>query len=158
MTGTQNHEGLAGVVAAVDYLASVPGAGADEKLFPSMSPRARKLHAGMAAVQQYESCLGRYLLEALAARPGFKIWGIADLGRLDWRVPTISITREDRTAQQIAEHLARRHIYVWNGNMYALGLSERLGLEERGGFLRIGLIHYNTFEEIDRLLEALDEL
>ena len=71
---------------------------------------------------------------------------------------TIAVTAADRTPQEIAEHLAAREIYVWNGNLYALELSERLGLEERGGFLRLGLVHYNTPDEVDRLLQALDEL
>ena len=74
------------------------------------------------------------------------------------RVPTISITSPGSSAGEIAEHLAQKHIYVWHGNMYALGLSERLGLESQGGFLRIGLVHYNTLEEIDRLIGALDQL
>jgi selenocysteine lyase/cysteine desulfurase len=73
-------------------------------------------------------------------------------------VPTVSITAADRTPLQIAEHLAKQEIYAWNGNMYALELTERLGLEERGGLLRLGLVHYNTMEEIDLLLQALDEL
>ena len=86
------------------------------------------------------------------------MWGITRPDQLAGRAPTISITAADRTPQEIAEHLAAREIYVWNGNMYALELSERLGLEERGGFLRLGLVHYNTPEEVDRLLQALDEL
>ncbi len=73
-------------------------------------------------------------------------------------MPTVSITATDGTPQQIAEHLASYEIYTWNGNMYALELTERLGLEERGGLLRLGLVHYNTSEEIDTLLHALDEL
>ena len=58
----------------------------------------------------------------------------------------------------MAEHLAKRQIYAWHGNFYALELTERLGLEEHGGLLRMGLVHYNTPEEVDRLLQALDEL
>jgi selenocysteine lyase/cysteine desulfurase len=150
MTGTQNHEGLAGVVAAVDYLASLgkePG-----------TDRRRRVRAAMVAVQDYEATLTRKLLDALADRPRFKVWGITDRERLRWRVPTISITTKDRTPEQMAEHLAAREIYAWNGNMYALLLTERLGLEDRGGFLRLGMVHYNTPEEIDRLVKALDEL
>jgi cysteine desulfurase family protein (TIGR01976 family) len=159
MTGTQNHEGLAGVVAAVDYLAELGAAyPAFQAAFPSLSGRRLQVHAGLAAIQNYEAGLGRTLLAALASRPSFKVWGITDPGQLGRRVPTISVTRADRTADQIAEHLAARHIFVWSGNMYALGLTERLGVEDRGGLLRIGLIHYNTAEEIDCLLQALDEL
>ncbi|HEV3446137.1 MAG TPA: aminotransferase class V-fold PLP-dependent enzyme [Gemmataceae bacterium] len=156
MTGTQNHEGLAGVVAAVDYLAALPRVAAGRT--PSPSTRNQAIHLGMELLQQYERQLSRHLLEALANRPRLKIWGIKDPGRLAQRVPTFSITMQEHDPQQIAQHLADRQVYVWNGNMYALGLSERLGLEARGGFLRIGLVHYNTPAEIERLLQVLDEL
>jgi cysteine desulfurase family protein (TIGR01976 family) len=158
MTGTQNHEGLAGVVAAVNYLAGLPQTAAARDWFQGMAPRARDLHAGMVVLQQYEATLAERLLEALADRPRFKVWGITDRRRLAERVPTIAMTMAGRTAAEIAQHLAARQIYAWHGNMYALALSERLGLEERGGFLRLGLVHYNTAEEIDRLVQALDEL
>jgi len=159
MTGTQNHEGLAGVVAAIDYLAEI-GRNQSSYLakYPFLDPGCRDVHAGMAAIRDYESTLSAKLLDELAKRRKFKIWGIQSKEHLVWRVPTVSITSGDHTAQQIGAHLAAREIYVWNGNMYALGLSERLGLEERGGFLRIGLVHYNTVEEIDRLMTALDAL
>jgi cysteine desulfurase family protein (TIGR01976 family) len=156
MTGTQNHEGLAGVVAAVDYLAALPRPTAGRT--PSPSTRNQAIHLGMDLLQKYERHLSAHLLEALTNRPRFKIWGIKDAGRLAQRVPTFSITMQERDPQQIAQHLADRQVYVWNGNMYALGLSERLGLEARGGFLRIGLVHYNSPAEIERLLLALDEL
>jgi cysteine desulfurase family protein (TIGR01976 family) len=159
MTGTQNHEGLAGVGAAVDYLAEIgvrhPGHAAGSS---AMAGRRHSIHAGLAAIRAYESELAARLLAGLAERPRFKVWGIGDPGRREWRVPTVSITCADRTPDEMAEHLARRQIYTWNGNMYALELTERLGLEERGGVLRLGLVHYNTAEEIDRLLAALDEL
>jgi cysteine desulfurase family protein (TIGR01976 family) len=158
MTGTQNHEGLAGVAAAVDYLADV----GDRHPLPagasSLAGRRLQLRAAMSAIQAYEASLAGRLLQALAERPRFKLWGIADLSALAQRVPTVSITATDRSARELAEHLAARQIYTWSGNMYALPLTERLGLEDRGGLLRIGLVHYNVAEEIDRLLQALDEL
>jgi cysteine desulfurase family protein (TIGR01976 family) len=149
MTGTQNHEGLAGVAAAVDYLAELGG--------PARSVRERLLGA-MERIRAHEAGLVRRLLDGLAARPRFRVWGItqaADLGR---RVPTVAITATDRTPAQLAEHLAAREIYAWNGNMYALELVERLGLQKSGGVLRLGLVHYNTPEEVDQVLTALDEL
>ncbi len=159
MTGTQNHEGIAGVTAAVEYLADIGAASAEhQRDFPGMTGRRRDVHAGMAAIRAYERELGRRLLEGLADRPRFKVWGITRPDRLDGRVPTVSITLAGVPAERIAEHLAARGIYVWNGNMYALGLSERLGLEGAGGFLRLGLVHYNTREEVDRVLGALDGL
>jgi cysteine desulfurase family protein (TIGR01976 family) len=152
MTGTQNHEGLAGVAAAIDYLADLIDLRA-----PGV-PRRQRLCAVFAAIRDYETQLALRLLDGLAARPRFRVWGITKRDQLAWRVPTVSITAADRTPLQIAEHLAGREIYVWNGNMYALELTERLGLEETGGLLRLGMVHYNTLEEVDRLLTTLDEL
>jgi selenocysteine lyase/cysteine desulfurase len=73
-------------------------------------------------------------------------------------VPTIAITAKDASPQAIANHLASRQIFVWAGNMYAQEVSERLGLERTGGFVRLGMVHYNTADEIDAVLRALDEL
>src|SRR5262249_61637139 len=120
--------------------------------------RRTSLGGGLEAIRGYEQELARWLLAGLAARPRFKVWGITDPAALSQRVPTISITAADHSPLEIAEHLAARQIYVWNGNLYALELAERLGLEPGGGFLRIGLVHYNTAEEVDRLLQGLDEL
>jgi cysteine desulfurase family protein (TIGR01976 family) len=154
-TGTQNHEGLAGVVAAVEYLADLGGRDLPRDVLPS---RDRKLRHALTAIRAYETELVGKLLKGLAERPRFKVWGITDPARLDARVPTVSITAADRFPRELARHLAERQIYVWDGNLYALELSERLGLEPSGGFLRLGLVHYNTTEEVDRLLQALDEL
>jgi cysteine desulfurase family protein (TIGR01976 family) len=148
MTGTQNHEGLAGVAAAVEYLAEI-GAGAD---------RRARLRSAMNAIREYEAGLVRRLLDGLAQRPRCRVWGITKPDQLRWRAPTVALTAEDRTPQEMAEHLAAREIYAWAGNMYALELSERLGREARGGFLRLGLAHYNTADEVERTLAALGEL
>ena len=150
MTGTQNHEGIAGASAAVNYLASL---GEQDR-----TQRRQRLIAAFASIQQYEQHLADHLLDGLLARPRFRVWGIVKREQRTWRVPTVSITAVDRTPEQMAQHLARQEIYAWNGNMYALELTERLGLEQHGGLLRLGLVHYNTLEEIDRLLQALDEL
>jgi cysteine desulfurase family protein (TIGR01976 family) len=143
MTGTQNHEGLAGVAAAVEYLAEIGGG---------------DLRRAMSAIREYEQGLARRLLRGLGERSRFKVWGITDPARLAERVPTVSITAAGCSPQDIARHLAEREIYTWDGNLYAVELAERLGLEGKGGFLRIGLVHYNTAAEVDRLLAALDEL
>jgi cysteine desulfurase family protein (TIGR01976 family) len=150
MTGTQNHEGIAGVKAALDYLADLAPAGT--------TTYRQALVTGMEAIRAYEATLAQHLLEGLAARRRFRVYGITDAARLAERVPTVSVSAEGRDAAAVAAHLAAAGVYVWNGNMYALNLSERLGLEERGGFLRLGLVHYNTHDEIDRLLAALDGL
>jgi cysteine desulfurase family protein (TIGR01976 family) len=159
MTGTQNHEGIAGVAAAVEYLAEI-GARSPEHLvaYASFSGRRRQVHAGMAAIRAYEMELGRRLLGGLAQRRRFKVWGITDPAQFDCRVPTVSITMPGRTADEMAEHLGAQEIYTWSGNMYALALTERLGMERSGGLLRLGLVHYNTAEEVDAVLRALDSL
>jgi cysteine desulfurase family protein (TIGR01976 family) len=143
MTGTQNHEGLAGVAAAIDYLASL-GNG--------------RLTETMAEIQAHEQTLSRRLLDGLAERPRYRVWGIRDPQRVAERVPTIAITCKDATPAKLCAFLASRQIYTWAGNMYALEVSERLGLEASGGFVRLGMVHYNTAEEIDAVLKALDEV
>jgi cysteine desulfurase family protein (TIGR01976 family) len=158
MTGTQNHEGLAGVAAAIDYLARLEcGAGKFAERFPGMSGRRLQLHANLAAIQEYEADLVRQLLAGLQERPRFKVWGIQELDRVGQRAPTVAITDKLYSPRQLAESLASQEIYAWDGNFYALNLTERLGLEEHGGFLRLGLVHYNTEAEVQRLLDALDD-
>jgi cysteine desulfurase family protein (TIGR01976 family) len=151
-TGTQNHEGLAGVIAALDYLADIgptEGDGSGQRL---------RLHAGLAAIQAYERELSAYLLAGLQTIPGLRIWGIADPARLARRTPTFAITLEGWHPRQVADRLGRAGIFVWDGNYYALAVMERLGLEAQGGAVRIGLVHYNTVEEIDRLIEELQAI
>jgi selenocysteine lyase/cysteine desulfurase len=152
MTGTQNHECIAGVAAAVDYLEDL-GRHCGHK-----GDRRIVLRGAMTEIQRYETELGRHLLEGLAPMKRFQVWGISDLQKLSQRVPTISITKDGTSAETMARHLAAREIYAWNGNMYAINLTERLGLESKGGFLRLGLVHYNTHEEVEKVLQASGEL
>jgi cysteine desulfurase family protein (TIGR01976 family) len=147
-TGTQNHEGIAGALAALDYLADL--APAD----PGASRRAR-LEAAMTRIQAYERNLGERLLTGLATIPGVRIHGIADPARSAERVPTVSLTVDGLRPRDAAESLARSGIFAWDGDFYASGLVERLGLADSGGFLRLGLVHYNTAGEVDRVLDAL---
>jgi cysteine desulfurase family protein (TIGR01976 family) len=147
MTGTQNHEGIAGTLAAVEYIADVGRLAADDIALD----RRAALDAAFAAVQSYECDLVSRLLAGLAENPKIKVWGITAPTRLTERLPTVSITHRDLTAEQLAKHLGQRGIFVWDGNYYALPLTEALGLEP-DGMVRIGLVHYNTREEIDRLL------
>jgi cysteine desulfurase family protein (TIGR01976 family) len=148
MTGTQNHEGIAGLAAAVDYLASL-GTG---------NTRRQRLTSAMNAIHDHETMLVRKLLAGLADRPQFRVWGPTRESDLPHRAPTVSITHAAKDAETLARHLAAREIYAWQGNFYALELSERLGVEAHGGFLRLGLVHYNTAEEVERVLAALDDV
>jgi cysteine desulfurase family protein (TIGR01976 family) len=161
-TGTQNHEGIVGTGAALDYLAEIgtrygtpfSGPYADA----GFSGRGLALNAAMAAIRAYETDLLRRLMAGLARIPGLRIYGITDERSFERRVPTVSFSLDGLTAREVAAALGRRGIFVWDGNMYAIELSERLGLEPRGGFVRIGLVHYNTVDEVDRLLEELGRI
>lgn len=159
-TGTLNHEALAGLVAAVDYLASIgerygePFAG----WYAAFEGRRLYLKSGLSAIQAYEKELAWRLIRGLQVIPGLRIWGITDPALADWRVPTVSLTLEGLTPRQVAERLAEEGIFVWDGNFYALSVTERLGLEESGGLVRVGLAHYNTPAEVDRLLDIVSRL
>jgi cysteine desulfurase family protein (TIGR01976 family) len=156
-TGTQNHEGLAGTLGAVEYLEWVGQTFGDTtSLAPdAKSQRREALVRAMTVLADYERELGAYLIEGLLAIPGLKIWGLTDPAQYHRRVPTVSLTLAGRPPREMAERLAAANIYVWDGNYYALAVMERLGLEGRGGMLRIGLAHYNTHAEADRLLDVL---
>jgi selenocysteine lyase/cysteine desulfurase len=109
----------------------------------------------MSAVRAYEFELSRCLLDVLEETPGVTIYGLTDRRRLEERVPTVSFTTKNRHPRRVAEALDRENIYVWDGNYYALAVTERLGLESNGGMVRVGPVHYNTVEEIQRFGEAL---
>jgi selenocysteine lyase/cysteine desulfurase len=87
-----------------------------------------------------------------------KIWGITDADKLARRVPTVSFTLAGRHPRAVAEALAAEGIYVWDGNYYALAIMERLDLQRHGGMVRVGLAHYNTRAEVDRLVEVVGQL
>jgi len=152
-TGTLNHEGIAGFLAAIGYLAEL-----GRRVDPAAGSRRAALLAAMTAIQAYERELSARLLAVLGEIPGVTLYGITDPGRLEWRTPTLSVRLAGHAPARVARHLAARGICCWDGNFYAQNLSERLGVESSGGFVRIGLVHYNTFEEIDRLGQALAEL
>lgn len=151
--GTQNHECLAGVTAAVDYLADLGrhsnGAALD---------RRSSLLAAYAAIQAHERTLAEELISGLLAIPGLTFYGISKREHFSRRVPTVAIRLNGYRPLEIARYVGERGIFTWDGNYYALNLTERLEVEDKGGLLRIGIVHYNTAEEIDRLLTALHEL
>ncbi len=152
-TGTQNHEGMAGVTAAIDYLAGIGveygGAG------PTDSRRG-KLTAAWSVIGAYERLLTERLVSDLLSVPGIRIYGLTE--RTDWdrRVATVSLRKRGTTPEQLARALAEENIFAWNGNFYAQTVSERMGVEESGGWLRLGLVHYNTVDEIDQCVRVLD--
>jgi cysteine desulfurase family protein (TIGR01976 family) len=159
-TGTQSHEGQAGTLGALEHLAWVGSQfGAEfNAQFPGFTEMKLELHSGMAAIKAYEQTLSAHLINGLRKIRGVRIWGITDPQRLHERVPTISFTLEGHTPRAIAERLAEDNIFVWDGHYYAVETVQRLGLAQSGGMLRVGAAHYNTVQELDRLLEVLDEL
>ena len=159
-TGTLNFEGIAGARAAVEYIADVGRryGGAYAGSFATMAAgRRRDAHAGMAAIRAYEMPLFGRLLDGLEAIPGARVWGITDRSRFDERTPTAAVTFAGATPEAVATELGTRGIATWWGDFYAVGPIERLGLEP-AGVLRIGLTHYNTTGEVDRLLTELGEI
>jgi cysteine desulfurase family protein (TIGR01976 family) len=151
-SGTQVHELIAGIGAAVDYLAGV-GRHSDA----SATTRRQALEAAYRTTVPYERRLIARLIDGLKAIPGVKIYGITDPAQFEQRCSTLSLRIGDHHPTDIAKFLGERGIFTWDGNYYALNLTERLGVESKGGMLRIGLVHYNTAEEVDRLLAALRE-
>jgi len=153
-TGTQNHEGQAGVLAAIEYLAAL-----GRRSAPTCEgTRRAQLLAAYEAIRHYERGLSLRLVEGLLRIPGLTFYGIREPARFDQRTPTVAIRTEGHTPRQLAEYLGERGIFTWDGNYYALNLTERLGVESTGGMLRIGLAHYNTVEEVDRLLSELNAI
>jgi cysteine desulfurase family protein (TIGR01976 family) len=149
-TGTLNHEGLAGVAACVEYLANLGRSAA-----PHAGSRRLAILAAYAWMQQHERELAARLIRGLLEIPGLSFYGIRDLSRLDERTPTVSIRMKGHSPAELSKRLGEVGIYTWDGNFYAMNLTEQLGVEENGGILRIGLAHYATSEEVDRLLEML---
>ena len=160
-TGTQSFEAVAGTLGALEYLAWAGeefGGGFRETLANRHAGRRLALKSAMSAIHAFEETLSRTLVEALAVVPGLTIRGITDPIRFGERVPTFSFTLDGHHPRTIAEELGRRGFRVWDGNYYAVGVTERLGLEGKGGMVRVGAVHYNTPEEIRRLGEALRDI
>jgi cysteine desulfurase family protein (TIGR01976 family) len=157
MTGTQNHEGIAGTLAAIEYLADIGRTASRPTQASGELDRRDALDAAYESIQSYERKLVTHLLAGLAQIPAVKVWGITDPAQLDKRLPTVAITHASIASGQLAQQLGERAIFTWGGNCYALQFTESLGLEP-DGVVRIGLVHYNTIEEIDYLLEVLRAL
>lgn len=147
-TGTQSFEGLAGVTAAVDYLAQFGEAGL---------PLRQRLEQSYALYNQHEEQLSAHFLQRLGALDGVNLFGINNENS-QHRTPTFALTFDKYAPEFIAKTLGEHNICVWNGHFYALGLVRQLGLEESGGVVRIGCMHYNTTAEIDMLFDILENI
>ena len=161
-TGTQNHEGIAGVLGALEYLEWLgKDFGADQEAAwkeAGFSDRRLELKKGMSAMQLYESELSRELIGIIESVPGTRVHGITDLNRLNERVPTVAFTLEGKRPEQVADAIGKQDIYVWNGHNYALAIVERMGLLEAGGMIRVGPVHYNTTAELQKFGEVLEKI
>jgi cysteine desulfurase family protein (TIGR01976 family) len=144
-TGTQSFESLAGVVACIDYLAEL-GSGAT---------RRERIVDAMGAIAGYERGLSARFLEGIAGLTRVRLYGLPSP---DGRTPTFAVAVAGHAAREVAAHLGRRGIFVWDGHHYALEVMRHLGVLDTGGLVRIGFVHYNTADEVDRVLEALEEL
>jgi cysteine desulfurase family protein (TIGR01976 family) len=153
-TGTKNHEGIAGVAAAIDFLAAI---GRESEREPDAGAPGRRhwLERALAVIQEHETRLFSRLLDGLLAIPGVRVYGITDPGRFRDRTPTACFTLGRQAPAAIAEKLGAQGICVWDGNYYAWEPMKFLGLEEKGGAVRVGLCLYNSEPEVDRFLAAL---
>lgn len=148
--GTLNHECIAGIAACVEYLADL-----GRHVDPGASSRREAIRSAYQAIKVHEQALSERMLHGLAQIPRLKIFGIADPKRLGERCPTFAVRIEGHTPLDLATKLGDQGFFTWDGNYYALNLTERLDVERSGGFLRIGMVHYNTLEEVDRVVAAL---
>lgn len=151
--GTLNHECIAGITACVEYIASI-----GRRVKPSCLSRRAAILAAYDEIVKYERGLCERLLAGMKTIPGLKVYGITDPRRYEHRCPTIAVRIEGFTPLELATRLGERGFFTWDGNYYAINVTEQLDVEKDGGFLRIGLFHYNTVEEVDRLLGALREI
>ena len=151
-TGTLSHEGLAGTLGAVEHFAWIGTAmgGVGEG-----ATRREAVAEGLRLSHEHETGLASRLIEKLSGIPGLRVHGITNPNRMAWRVPTVSITVEGHAPKEIAGALAKDNIFVWDGHNYALETVRKLGLEDKGGVVRIGLAHYNTASEVDETVSAV---
>lgn len=171
--GTLNHECIAGIAACVEYLADL-GRGRDQMRVPhpsrfskggnddagtsGVNERRLAIEAAYQAIHEHERGLLERMMTGLLQIPGLKIYGITDPARFHERCATLAIRIPGHTPLELSTKLGERGFFTWDGNYYALNLTEHLDVEKSGGFLRIGLVHYNTADEVDRLLAALREI
>jgi cysteine desulfurase family protein (TIGR01976 family) len=151
--GTLNHEGIAGIKACVDYWEEL-----GRRAKPAVTNRRAAILAAHEAIHRHERKMMEKMIAGLLKVPGLKLFGITDPRRFDNRCATIVLRVEGHTPLDLATKLGERGFFTWDGNFYAVNLAEQLNVEHLGGFLRIGLVHYNTMEEVEKLLRALREI
>jgi cysteine desulfurase family protein (TIGR01976 family) len=152
-TGTQSHEGMAGTAAAVDYFAWV-----GDTMAGRSGGRRDQVVGGMEMLFEYEKQLAEQLITGLAKIAGVKVLGISDPAAMNRRVPTVAFVHDSHTPAAVAKAMAKRNIFVWSGHNYALEAAEALSINDSGGAVRIGAVHYNTPAEIDVVLQALQDI
>lgn len=152
-SGTLNHECIAGIKACVDYWEEL-----GRRAHPFAKSRRDAIVAAHKAIHEHESRMTERMIAGLFAIPGLKLYGISDPGRFEQRCATFVVRIEGHTPLELATKLGERGFFTWDGNYYALNVSEQLDVERLGGFLRIGLVHYNTMDEVERMLVALREI
>jgi cysteine desulfurase family protein (TIGR01976 family) len=173
--GTMNHECIAGITACVEYweelgrrtLASHVEAG-PRPAWPKPDPgptsdsasksRREAIAAAHAAIHRHEQAMTAKLISGLLEIPRLKLYGISDPQKFDRRSATVAVRVDGHTPHELATKLGERGFFTWDGNYYAINVTEKLDVERSGGFLRIGLVHYNTMEEVERFLDALREI
>ncbi len=159
-TGTQNHEGIAGVAATVDYFTWIGETMAQDHAdrWARFSGRRQALHAAMDYLFEYERSLAERLIDGLTSIDGITVQGITAADAMPRRVPTVSFTHDSVASDAIAKALARQNIFVWSGHNYAVEVAKTLGIYESGGAVRVGPVHYNSHREVDELLAALAKI
>lgn len=159
-TGTQNHEGIAGTLAAVEYFAWIGETMCQSwhGKYSRFSGRRKFVHAAMDGLFEYETSLAEQLIAGLQEMPGVRVLGITAPEAFDRRVPTVAISVDGEHPGQISAELASRNIFVWSGDYYAVEAAKALGIYDSGGAVRIGPVHYNSSAEISHVLSALTDI
>jgi cysteine desulfurase family protein (TIGR01976 family) len=156
--GTMQHESIAGITACVEYIADLGRRARPEAVTSGPNQRRTAIEAAYEAIHEHERALFEAMIAGMRKIPGAKIYGITDPARFHDRCGTIAVRIENHTPLELATKLGDRGFFTWDGNYYALNLTEHLDVEKSGGFLRIGLVHYNTLDEVERMLAALREI
>ncbi len=154
-TGTLNHEGMAGFTSAVDYIGEIGvkygGASKD-------SPRREKIKRAFEMIGEHELKLAETFLERAFSIKNLKIYGIRKREQLNQKVPVFSMRKDGVSPEEMAKILASENIFCWDGHFFAIEMVRRLGLEDKGGLLRIGFVHYNTIEEIEKFFNIVQKI